>query len=138
MDIAGLHSSIHKKAVVSYSRSGGPGGQNVNKLNTKVTLRVRLADLEGLSGEELDRLREKLASRISGEGELVIAAEEERSQRINRERAFFRTEALIVSAARLPKRRRAVKPSRAAREQRLQTKRILGIKKKERRFTPEE
>jgi ribosome-associated protein len=86
----------------------------------------------------MDRLRQTLASRITGDDEIIINADEERSQKTNRERALFRAEALIAAAARLPKHRKPTKPSRAAREQRLQSKRIRGQKKAGRRFSPED
>jgi len=63
-----IRQSIRAAAQVSFSRSGGPGGQNVNKVNTKVTLHIRLAGLEGLSFAEAERLREVLAPRIRGTG----------------------------------------------------------------------
>ena len=133
-----LYQSIHAAARADFSRSGGPGGQNVNKVNTKVTLRIRLDALEGLNDAERVRLGEKLASRITGDGELVIAASEERSQRTNLERAYARMETLIINAARLPRLRRPTKPGPAAREERLRAKLKKGLKKAERRFTPEE
>ena len=132
MNTALLLQSIHISARADFSRSGGPGGQNVNKVNTKVTLRLRLGDIEGLNEAESMRLRETLSSRITGEGEIVIAASEERSQRTNLERAYARMEALIVNAARLPRIRRPTKPSRAAREERLRAKRCQALKKAER------
>jgi ribosome-associated protein len=130
-----LYQSIRAGARARFSRSGGPGGQNVNKVNTKVTLRLDLADLSGLNEAELAHLREALAGRISGEGELVIASDEARSQRVNLERAYCRMEALVAAAARLPKQRRPSKPGRAARERRLRSKKLHGLKKTERQFT---
>ena len=134
MDAALLYQSIHASARADFSRSGGPGGQNVNKVNTKVILRISLKDIAGLNDAEVKRMRETLASRISNAGELVIAASEERSQRTNLQRAYARMETLIVNAARLPRLRRPTKPSRAAREERLHSKRHKGLKKAGRRF----
>jgi ribosome-associated protein len=138
MDLFLLRQSIRTKATLGFSRSGGPGGQNVNKVNTKVTLHLKLAELEGLSEAELAHVRELLAGRITNEGEIVIASGEERSQRTNLERAFARLENLLIASARLPKHRRPTKPSRASREKRLQTKRHHGQKKSGRMYRPEE
>ena len=138
MDTVLLLQSIHKNAGADFSRSGGPGGQNVNKVNTKVTLRIRLADLEGLTDAELERLKETLASRITGDGELVISASEERSQKTNLERAYARMETLIMNTAKLPRLRRPSRPGRAAREERLRLKRRHGLVKADRRFKPED
>jgi ribosome-associated protein len=129
MDVLLLHNSIHAAARADFARSGGPGGQNVNKLNTKVCLRISLDDLAGLSEAESLRLRETLGSRITVGGELVINADEERSRQTNIRRAYARMEALITAAARLPKHRHPTKPSRAAREKRLRSKRIQSAKK---------
>jgi ribosome-associated protein len=141
MNLPELRQSIRENAQASFSRSGGPGGQNVNKVNTKVCLRLSLASLRGLSGGEVLRLEEVLAARLSrGDAgpELVIASDEERSQRTNLERAYARLETLVITAARLPKHRRATKPSKAAREQRLRTKRLRALKKEGRRAAPAE
>jgi len=135
----------------------------VNKVNTKVTLRIRLSCLQGLSAEEQRRLRETLSSRLSRgkvagshgrtgyiemfstkpssgnvfseNEELVISSGEERSQRINLERAYARVEAIIVTSARLPKKRRPSRPSSAVRENRLKVKRQHGEKKANRHFS---
>ena len=133
-----LRQSIREAAEVSFSRSSGPGGQNVNKVNTKVTLRLRLADIDGLAEAELDKAREVLANRITNGDKIVINADEERSQWTNLERAYFRLEALIIAAARLPKHRRPTKPSRAAREQRLQAKHLHSQKKASRQRNTDE
>ncbi|MCL1929200.1 MAG: aminoacyl-tRNA hydrolase [Treponema sp.] len=140
MDILLVRQSIRSSAEFSFSRSGGPGGQNVNKLNTKVTLRLTLSLLKGLSEAEQNRLREKLGSRLScGDGkELVISSSEERSQKINLERAYARAEALIVTSARLPKKRKPSKPSAAVRENRLKVKHLQSTKKTNRRFLNDE
>ena len=130
-----LRQSIYAYAEAAFSRSGGPGGQNVNKVSTKVTLRIRLGDLNGLSETELERAKSLLANRISNDGELIITSDEERSQRTNLNRAYFRMENLITAAARLPKHRRPTKPSKAAKEKRLQAKKRQAQKKAERSQT---
>jgi len=132
-----LRQSIHSFAEAVFSRSGGPGGQNVNKVNSKVTLKWRLpisgeSESVGLSETELERVKTLLANRISVNGEIVITSDEERSQKINLERAYFRMNTLIASAARLPKKRHPTKPSKAAKEKRLESKKKQGIKKKDR------
>ncbi|MDR2051773.1 MAG: aminoacyl-tRNA hydrolase [Treponema sp.] len=138
MNLALLHQSIRVFARIGYSRSGGPGGQNVNKVSTKVTLHLALADIEGLSEAELNHLKETLGGRLTEQGEIIVTSSEERSRRTNQERAFTRLTALVAAAARLPKQRRPTGPTAASREKRLQSKRVRGLIKKSRRFPPEE
>ena len=130
--------SIRSNSKAIFSRSGGPGGQNVNKVSTKVILKLRLGDIAGLSETEMERVKSLLANRISNEGEIVIASDEERSQRNNLERAYLRMEALITTAAKLPKKRRPTKPGKAAKEKRLQTKKRHSHRKAERAKRPED
>jgi ribosome-associated protein len=129
MDIILLRKSIYNSAEASFSRSSGPGGQNVNKVNSKVTLRMQLQNINGLSEIELERVKSVLANRISGVGEIILTSEEDRSQKVNLEKAYLRMETLITAAARIPKRRRPTKPSKAVKEARLQAKKRQAKKK---------
>jgi ribosome-associated protein len=128
-----LRSSIEERAVLDFARSGGPGGQNVNKVNSKAIARVRLNELAGLSPAETAMAAQRLASKLTTEGELVVQADEERDQGRNREAAIARLFAIVAAAARLPKPRRATKPTRASRERRLASKRLRSDYKRSRR-----
>lgn len=115
-----------------FSRSGGPGGQNVNKLNTQVTLSVPIAAL-GLPPEQEERVRNQLASRINSDGELVIQVADTRSQFQNRTRAVDRAVSLIDGSRRPQRRRTPTRPTQASRERRLRAKELRGRRKRERR-----
>lgn len=125
-----LHASLELSSVIEYVRSSGPGGQNVNKTSTKAVVRVSLAKVEGLSEAERERIRERLASRLTTGDELIVYAQEERSQAANRETALARLEALIVKAAHKPKTRRPTKPTRASQERRITRKKARSQIKK--------
>jgi ribosome-associated protein len=129
--------SIREKARVDYARSGGPGGQNVNKVNSKAIARISLDVVEGLTAAEAAMARARLAGRLTNEGELVVQSDEERDQARNREAALARLAALICGAARIPKPRKATSPTRASRERRLSSKRTRSESKSLRR-RPEE
>ena len=109
---------------LQYSRSGGPGGQNVNKVNTRTQLWLSLDAIAGLSESAFNRLRTLAGNRLTAAGELYIVAETERTQEGNRQAALERLRELIEQAVKVPKRRRKTKPSRGARERRLKGKKI--------------
>jgi len=139
MDSIRLRSSIEEHAQLRFSRSGGPGGQNVNKVNSRVEIRIHIDELQGLSEAERQRLTSVLSNRITTQGELVIFVDNERSQLDNKVLAFQRLEQLIKNAAKLPKQRKATSPTKASREQRLLHKKLASAKKSRRRFhQPEE
>lgn len=124
MDHNAIAASVLSNAEIEFSRSGGPGGQNVNKLNTKVTARIGLGSIEGLSPAEMQLVKIKLANRIASTGELVVQVQEERSQGMNREIAIKKLVALITRAARRNPPRIPTKPTRASRERKLATKKV--------------
>jgi ribosome-associated protein len=108
---------------VAFSRSGGPGGQNVNKVNSKAEVWLRLAALTDMHPEAIERLKGLAGRRVTDAGELHIVAEASRSQQQNREEALLRVRQLIVEALVRPKKRRVTKPSKAAKRRRLESKR---------------
>ncbi|HFQ90977.1 MAG TPA: aminoacyl-tRNA hydrolase [Desulfobulbus sp.] len=117
----------------SFSRSSGSGGQHVNKVNTRVTLRFDIGSSSALTDEQKQLVRQRLAGRINRQGILLLHAEQRRSQRANREEALQRFAALLRQALHRDKVRRRTRPGRSAKERRLKAKRLRGRIKAQRR-----
>ncbi len=116
-----------------FARSSGPGGQHVNRSATQVELLFDVAGSPSLDETQRRRVLTKLKSRIDQEGILHLVSQETRSQLRNREEVVERFQALMRDALRVPRRRRPTRPTRAARERRLEEKRRRSQTKRGRR-----
>jgi ribosome-associated protein len=119
-----------------FVRSSGPGGQNVNKLSTAVQLRFDVRQSPSLPNDVAIRLMRLAGSRLTKEGVIVITAQRHRTQERNRQDARDRLIELIQEAAVVPAKRRPTKPTKAAREKRLESKKRRGSIKGLRRTKP--
>ena len=106
-----------------YARSSGPGGQNVNKVNTKAELWIPMGAFVGLTPRAVERLRSIAGRRLTGGDEIHISSDSNRTQEGNRAAVMERLRELLIEAMHEPKPRRKSKPSRAARQRRLDAKR---------------
>jgi len=116
-----------------YARSRGPGGQNVNKVNSKAELWVAVEAILGLDERAVHRLREIAGKRVTAAGEIHIASDSHRSQEQNRGAVMERLAAMVKAAIHQPRARRKTRPSKAARRRRVDAKRRRGETKSLRR-----
>jgi len=122
--------------VIHYSRSSGPGGQNVNKLNTKAALWLDPAGISGLDDAARNRLLSLCANRLTADGRIQLIAETRRTQEGNRQALFEKLENLLLLAQKPPKPRRKTRPTRASARRRLESKRRRSEIKSSRRPSP--
>jgi ribosome-associated protein len=114
------------------SRSSGPGGQHVNKVSTRVTLRFDLANSASLTPKQKQRILIRLATRISKQGVLRVVSQKTRSQAANKEAALERFVVLLQQALRKPPQRKPTTTSSAAKQKRLDEKKHRGQMKRKR------
>jgi ribosome-associated protein len=122
----------------SFVRSGGPGGQNVNKVASKAVLRWRLGENTTLPEEVKARLRGQQRRRITAEGELIVTAQAHRDQERNRQECVEKLQAMVRAALEAPKPRRPTRPTRGSKRRRLAEKRHRSAVKTARQAPAEE
>ena len=123
-----------KELIFKATRSSGSGGQNVNKVSTKVELRFLVDNSEFLSDEQKTRIKIKLKNRISLEGYLILTCDTERTQLANKKKVIELFFEIIEKALHKPKKRTKTKPTKASKEKRLKEKKLNSEKKKSRKI----
>lgn len=130
LESRGLRSELEYRA----SRSSGAGGQNVNKVNTRIELLFNVADSVLLSIEEKNLILTRLAGRINSDGYLLMSSQTERTQLGNKEKVTLRFFEQVAKALTPKKRRKATRPTLASKERRVDEKKKLAEKKDRRRI----
>jgi ribosome-associated protein len=115
--------------IYSSSRSSGPGGQNVNKVNTRIELRFNITVSASLNDEEKAKIQSALGNRINKEGFLILVSQTERSQIANKKKVTERFYKLLQKALMPVKKRKPTRPTLASKERRIESKKLLSRKK---------
>jgi ribosome-associated protein len=121
--------NLQKEVTISAVRSSGPGGQNVNKVSTKIELRWNIAQSQVFTLEQTAVLLEKLGETLTRESELIIVSQEHRSQLKNKEEAFNKFFKLLAKTLTPRKKRKPTQPTLASKQKRVESKKITGEKK---------
>jgi ribosome-associated protein len=129
---------MDKKVLLSelklkYVRSSGAGGQNVNKVSSKVVLNFDLANSLGLTPEEKELLQTKIATKLTHQNILILTCEEDRRQLKNREIVLNKFLKTIENGIKIPKKRKETKIPKSVKEKRLSTKKVIGLLKQNRK-----
>jgi ribosome-associated protein len=124
-----IKKKLENECIFSASRSSGPGGQNVNKVNTRIELRFSITSSEIFSEEEKDKIRAKLKNRINSGDELVLFSEAKRSQLGNKILVTKKFFALVEKSLTIQKKRVKTSPSASSKAKRLESKKIEAKKK---------
>ena len=117
----------------TFSRSSGPGGQNVNKVNSKATLHFSFRSSNSLSPGVRDRFIQKFGSRLTNDGDVVITSQESRDQPKNIDSCLEKLRQMILEVLHPPKKRRATKPSKGSKRRRVEAKKRRSVVKEGRR-----
>ncbi|HEY4785016.1 MAG TPA: alternative ribosome rescue aminoacyl-tRNA hydrolase ArfB [Bacteroidales bacterium] len=137
-DTAQTQRNFDSEFVFNTSRSSGAGGQNVNKVNTKVELRFNVTASQLLSEKEKEIISQKLHNRINDHGELILVSQTERTQLKNKEEVIKKFYILINKALTPKKKRKPTKPTAASKAKRLEDKKIHSVKKANRGMSYED
>lgn len=126
--------NFSKELSFKTSRSSGAGGQNVNKVETAVTVLWKVDASKFFNEDEKALIQNKLKNRINAEGYLFLTVSESRTQLMNKNKAIEKIIEIVNKALIIPKKRTATKPSRAQKQKRLDSKKKISDKKENRRF----